>query len=305
MPCNAESRYNAQGSTLLSSNPKSVCCACETPVLRRNKDTDFWLTAHRAQMSGVNVLAASRCCRSWIWPGKRTCEIDGSLMSAVMGRLTRAIALIVISSAVLSAAGCAAITPRNALPQAAATQIDPEGFHDIRHWGDEASPDIASLRPRRRGPASALRGSSAKGLNLLAISGGAEDGAFGAGLLAGWGDAGNRPVFDLVTGVSSGALIAPFVFLGREHDGQLREIFTSYGRKDIYAYDVKNLIEGSALVDDAPLSRSSSRGTSTGTSCATSRGKVARGGFSSSERPIWTPSGQCYGTWAAYRKPIV
>jgi predicted acylesterase/phospholipase RssA len=172
-----------------------------------------------------------------------------------MGRLTRAIALIVISSAVLSAAGCAAITPRNALPQAAATQIDPEGFHDIRHWGDEASPDIASLRPRRRGPASALRGSSAKGLNLLAISGGAEDGAFGAGLLAGWGDAGNRPVFDLVTGVSSGALIAPFVFLGREHDGQLREIFTSYGRKDIYAYDVKNLIEGSALVDDAPLSK--------------------------------------------------
>ena len=54
---------------------------------------------------------------------------------------------------------------------------------------------------------------------------------------------------------SSGALIAPFIFLGRERDGQLREIFTSYGRKDIYAYDVQNLIEGSALVDDAPLSK--------------------------------------------------
>ena len=101
----------------------------------------------------------------------------------------------------------------------------------------------------------ALRGPSAKGLNLLAISGGAEDGAFGAGLLAGWGDAGNRPVFDLVTGVSSGARVAPFVFLGPERDGQLREIFTTYGRKDIYAYDVQNLIEGSALVDDAPLSK--------------------------------------------------
>jgi predicted acylesterase/phospholipase RssA len=176
-------------------------------------------------------------------------------MSAIMGRLTRAIALIVISSAALSAGGCAAIAPRNALPQAAAAQIDPEGFHDIRYWGDEASPDIASLRPARHGPALALRGPSAKGLNLLAISGGAEDGAFGAGLLAGWGDAGNRPVFDLVTGVSSGAMIAPFVFLGRERDGQLREIFTSYGRKDIYAYDVRNLIEGSALVDDAPLSK--------------------------------------------------
>jgi len=170
-----------------------------------------------------------------------------------MGRFTRAITLMVISSAVASGGGCAAITPRNALPQAAAAQIDPEGFHDIRYWGDEASPDIVSWRPARRGPDLALRGPSIKTLNLLAVSGGAEDGAFGAGLLSGWGDAGNRPIFDLITGVSSGALIAPFVFIGRERDGQLREIFTSYGRKDIYTYDVQNLIEGSALVDDAPL----------------------------------------------------
>jgi predicted acylesterase/phospholipase RssA len=61
------------------------------------------------------------------------------------------------------------------------------------------------------------------------------------------------PTFDLVTGVSSGALIAPFVFLGREHDGQLREIFTKYGRKDIYTYNVNGLIEGSSLTDDTPL----------------------------------------------------
>jgi predicted patatin/cPLA2 family phospholipase len=94
---------------------------------------------------------------------------------------------------------------------------------------------------------------SRRQLNLLAVSGGAEDGAFGAGLLAGWGDAGNRPSFDLVTGVSSGALIAPFIFLGRAHDGQLREIFTKYGRKDIFAYNVPSLLEGSALVDDSPL----------------------------------------------------
>jgi hypothetical protein len=91
-------------------------------------------------------------------------------------------------------------------------------------------------------------------LNLLAISGGAEDGAFGAGLLAGWSDAGNRPDFDLVTGVSSGALIAPFIFLGREHDGQLRELFTRYSREDIFAYNVPSLLKGSALVDDSPLS---------------------------------------------------
>ncbi|MDE2473337.1 MAG: patatin-like phospholipase family protein [Bradyrhizobium sp.] len=176
-------------------------------------------------------------------------------MSAITSRFSSTLALIMVFFVALSVVGCAALTPRNALPQAAAAQVEPDGFHDIRYWGDEASPDIASFRPTRRGLAAESRGPSARGLNFLAISGGAEDGAFGAGLLAGWGDAGNRPVFDLVTGVSSGALVAPFVFLGPERDSQLQEIFTSYGRKDIYVYDVQNLIEGSALVDDAPLSK--------------------------------------------------
>src|SRR5260221_10605315 len=90
---------------------------------------------------------------------------------------------------------------------------------------------------------------------LVRPSVGAEDGAFGAGLLVGWSDAGIRPSFDLVTGVSSGALIAPFAFLGREHDNQLRELFTKYGRKDIFTYNVKGILGGSALADDKPLSR--------------------------------------------------
>ena len=152
-------------------------------------------------------------------------------------------------------AGCAAVTPRSALPEAAAASVEPEGFHNIRYWGDEtalnasamdAGPPIATAQLNKRNEANHQ-------LNLLAISGGAEDGAFGAGLLTGWGDAGNRPIFDLVTGVSSGALIAPFIFLGRERDGQLREIFTKYGRKDIFAYNVPSLLKGSALVDNSPL----------------------------------------------------
>jgi predicted acylesterase/phospholipase RssA len=90
-------------------------------------------------------------------------------------------------------------------------------------------------------------------INLLAISGGADDGAFGAGLLAGWSEAGSRPQFDLVTGVSSGALIAPFAFIGKERDRQLREIFTSYERKDIFSYSAGSVLKGSALVDNTPL----------------------------------------------------
>jgi predicted acylesterase/phospholipase RssA len=173
--------------------------------------------------------------------------------------LARSICAGLIGGTILLTAGCATIAPRDILPQAEAEQIQLEGFHNIRFWGDESTQEIQAIMnaglpkgetrvafaAERRPPIS----------NLLAISGGAEDGAFGAGLLVGWGDAGTRPTFDLVTGVSSGALIAPFAFLGHERDGQLRDIFTKYGRADIYTYNVHGLIEGSALADDAPLAK--------------------------------------------------
>jgi predicted patatin/cPLA2 family phospholipase len=168
-------------------------------------------------------------------------------------RWIRRVALINLT--MLLTAGCATITPRNALPQASASRTEVEGFHHIRFWGDASSGDIQA-NMMADPPKSDMPGIEKHRpfANLLAISGGAEDGAFGAGLLVGWSDTSTRPVFDMVTGVSSGALIAPFAFLGREHDGQLREIFTSYGRKDIFTYNVPSLLEGAALLDDTPLS---------------------------------------------------
>ncbi|QTC89650.1 patatin-like phospholipase family protein [Brevundimonas goettingensis] len=62
--------------------------------------------------------------------------------------------------------------------------------------------------------------------DLLALSGGGAEGAYGAGLLTGWGERGDRPVFEVVTGVSTGALMAPFVFIGSEGDAELRAAFT-------------------------------------------------------------------------------
>ena len=129
----------------------------------------------------------------------------------------------------------------------------------IRFWGDASAQDIQAIMiaetPKTETRLSLGVERHQRVSNLLAISGGAEDGAFGAGLLVGWSDSGTRPVFNLVTGVSSGALIAPFAFLGREHDSQLREIFTEYGRNDIFTYNVPSLLDGAALVDDAPLAR--------------------------------------------------
>jgi predicted acylesterase/phospholipase RssA len=190
----------------------------------------------------------------------RTPGCTSSEQDARLGRLLkRAFRFGLVGSTVFLTAGCATIAPRNVLPQAEAAQIELEGFHNIRFWGDASAREIQAIM---MADTSKTDGRLSSGVerhppvsNLLAISGGAEDGAFGAGLLVGWSDAGTRPVFDLVTGVSSGALIAPFAFLGREHDGQLRDIFTKYERKDIFTYNVHGLIEGSALADDRPLAK--------------------------------------------------
>lgn len=69
--------------------------------------------------------------------------------------------------------------------------------------------------------------------NFLAISGGGDSGAFGAGLLVGWTAAGTRPEFKAVTGISTGALIAPFAFLGPKYDDQLKAVYTAVTPKDI------------------------------------------------------------------------
>jgi hypothetical protein len=96
--------------------------------------------------------------------------------------------------------------------------------------------------------------------NFLAVSGGGENGAFGAGLLIGWSEAGTRPVFDLVTGVSTGALTAPFAFLGPEYDAGLRDVYTNITLRDVAIS--RGLISGAfgdALSDTAPLFATISR----------------------------------------------
>ena len=172
-------------------------------------------------------------------------------------RLPKLAVRLMLLAALTVTTGCAVISPRNVLPQAEANQTEIEGFRNIRYFGDGSAAEIGNaMHMDLHTPESrlALAGEPRHSVsNLLAISGGAEKGAFGAGLLVGWSEAGDRPSFDLVTGVSSGALIAPFAFLGRERDSQLREIFTRYGRQDIFTFNVPNLLEGAALVDNSPL----------------------------------------------------
>jgi predicted acylesterase/phospholipase RssA len=90
--------------------------------------------------------------------------------------------------------------------------------------------------------------------NLLAISGGSDDGAFGAGLLVGWTEAGTRPEFKLVSGVSTGALIAPFAFLGPAYDPQLRAVYTGVQPADVYEKRlILTAVFHESFADTAPL----------------------------------------------------
>jgi hypothetical protein len=93
-------------------------------------------------------------------------------------------------------------------------------------------------------------------VSLLAVSGGADDGAFGAGLLIGWTERGDRPEFNLVTGVSTGALIAPFAFLGSSYDNVLQHVYTEVGPSDVFQSRIILMaLFNDALKDTTPLYR--------------------------------------------------
>lgn len=158
----------------------------------------------------------------------------------------------------LTASGCASNGLRIPVPEKLASEATPPGLPGVRVWGDQAGGALKALLdeevPRARARLAATSVRSPLHHDILALSGGADDGAFGAGLLVGWTQRGNRPAFDLVTGVSAGALIAPFAFLGPSHDRQLEAMFKLYSGEDFYRVNVvPGLLGGSSLADSAPL----------------------------------------------------
>jgi predicted acylesterase/phospholipase RssA len=108
-------------------------------------------------------------------------------------------------------------TPFTAADEAAATI---PGMPDARFWADSVS-DFSAALPPQPGP-------------WLALSSGGADGAFGAGLLNGLSESGKRPDYAVVTGVSTGALMAPFIFAGQKYDGALRDAYTKVSAADIF-----------------------------------------------------------------------
>lgn len=91
--------------------------------------------------------------------------------------------------------------------------------------------------------------------NILALSGGGAYGAYGVGFLEAWSAKGTRPQFDIVTGVSTGALMSVFAFLGPEYDGLLRDIYINTTDKDIFRDRGVSGLLGDSLYDNTPLKK--------------------------------------------------
>lgn len=140
--------------------------------------------------------------------------------------------VIVVASTLVA---CSSTGPRSPVPAELSAEAQVPGIPNARFWGDDISPELEQQLARLskdevRAEFPALYG---KPHNYLAISGGGSNGAFGAGLLAGWTESGTRPEFQMVTGISTGALIAPFAFLGPDYDYVLKEVYTSISTEDI------------------------------------------------------------------------
>ena len=159
-------------------------------------------------------------------------------------------------SAVFALSGCAAIYDRDAVvpPAESYEEFQPVGFdRPVRMYEDARGEELEALLDSYRDWAARWPGAP-RGVKILALSGGGQYGAFGAGVLAGWSEAGTRPTFDLVTGVSTGALIAPFAFLGPDYDDRLKRFYTETRSNDIFAVSLAGLFGGlGALATTEPL----------------------------------------------------
>ncbi|MCU0969996.1 MAG: patatin-like phospholipase family protein [Rubrivivax sp.] len=163
--------------------------------------------------------------------------------------------------ACLLLAACGGL-PRSAPPAQQVWDASIPHFPDVRAWSGRPSEamerDLAQSFAQESKDDFPPRADGAVGYSHLALSGGGANGAFGAGFLNGWTSAGTRPVFKIVTGVSTGALMAPFAFVGPDYDEALRLFYTTTRTRDIFELGsvftlLRQAAAGDSLADTRPL----------------------------------------------------
>jgi predicted patatin/cPLA2 family phospholipase len=174
-----------------------------------------------------------------------------------MARLAR----LAVLGGVIAHTGCGTLL-RNPVPAPLTTVAEIPHLPEVRAWPGVPSPAMEQDLVRSFAQESRKNFPRAADGKIhyahLALSGGGARGAFGAGFLNGWSHAGDRPTFKIVTGVSTGALMAPFAFLGPSYDAALREFYTTTSSSDIFLLGsylnlAKRLLAGEALLDTDPL----------------------------------------------------
>jgi predicted acylesterase/phospholipase RssA len=155
--------------------------------------------------------------------------------------------------------GCSGVHRGPAVPKDLQDHAVVAGMPNIRTWGDYVTPEfrgtiVEALRRRQAHWAATGQADHPPAGAVLAISGGGANGAFGAGLLCGWTQKGDRPEFEVVTGISTGALIAPFAYLGPDYDPVLREVYTKVSTSSILKKrGLLAAVFSDALADSGPL----------------------------------------------------
>ena len=164
-----------------------------------------------------------------------------------------------VGVAVMLALGACGSLPRNPPPGDSSFDATIPGLTQVRAWAGRSSVslerDLALSFAQEREQDFPRDADGTVTYAHLALSGGGASGAFGAGYLNGWSSAGTRPTFKIVTGVSTGALMAPFAFLGQAYDSALRSFYTTTSTRDIFVLGsvLWQLLAGEALADTRPL----------------------------------------------------
>ena len=182
-------------------------------------------------------------------------------MSPIRTKWMSGLLIVIFSMGVLSIQGCTTMRSRNAVPIDIVGKVTISGMPDIR--SDIDNPDSVVIQKSLIGsfkeegkddyPANAL---GIKTYPVLAISAGGPNGAYGAGFLTGWSKEGSRPLFKIITGVSSGAIIACCAFLGKDYDDQLEKFFTTMSTKDIMKKNnFFGILFGGSFMSSAPLAK--------------------------------------------------
>lgn len=168
----------------------------------------------------------------------------------------RLLAVVLIPVFAASLSGCA--TARHPVPQDLIGKTKVDGMSDIRMIMGIPNPvlqrDIIASLKEENSRDYPVDDKGVRWYPVLAISGGAANGAYGAGLLKGWSESGTRPKFKVVTGVSTGAITAPMAFLGPDYDYLAEQLYTTLSTKDVMSLKGPiRALTGNSLASNAPL----------------------------------------------------